>query len=137
MPNNFHVYVNNNVASFLYDRPECRSTGGKGDHKCDVILVEFTAQETSKLWIIECKSSVSRQEASKAIEQIEGCHRVINNAGKWEIKNCVIANSFTQDAAISLKKKQILHLQFNNNTNNEEQRNIINAVKKIKGCADF
>ncbi|MHB1623334.1 MAG: hypothetical protein ACYCSO_09110 [Cuniculiplasma sp.] len=131
MPDEHHVYANNDVVSFLYDRPECRSTGGSGNHKCDVILMEVSASKC--LWIIECKSVVSRSTASNAVNQIEGCLNVIHNARGWQIEKCVIAESFNQEAARLLESKRVLHFEFSGGRTDERTRNIVNAVKKIKG----
>jgi hypothetical protein len=130
LSNECHVYANNGIVSFLYDRPECKPKGS-GEHRCDVILIE--SSESKRLWIIECKGKVDSNAASKAINQIEKCLDVIRNVNGWEIKKCVIGNSYKQEAARLLANKKILHIEFKNSRTEEGMKNIVEAVKKIKG----
>ncbi len=41
LTNKIHVYPNDGIVAFLYDREECKPTDGAGDHRCDVILIDF------------------------------------------------------------------------------------------------
>lgn len=134
LPNERHVYANNNIVSFLYDRRECRPTGGRGNHKCDVILLEFSeGSESKSLWVIERKEKVDRGKASDAIGQIEGCLNIINSSSEWTIKRCVIAKSFEHEAALLLRQKNVMHYEITNSRNKVEIKNIINAVNQING----
>jgi len=124
-----YVYANNGVVSFLYDRPECKPEGD-GGHRCDVILVEFS--ESKNLWIIECKSEVRGDHAKTAVQQIDGCVKVISVANDWKIIKCVIGKSFTHDA-VKFFGRNIIHFNLNEGRKNKREENIVNAVKKIKG----
>ena len=97
LPDGHHIYANDKIVSFLYDRPECRSANGPFNRTCDVILLEFSDSGDSYIWLIECKSNVTRSTASTAAEQIESCLRVIKNARGWKIMKCIIADSFGHD----------------------------------------
>ncbi|MGC8686962.1 MAG: hypothetical protein ACP5SF_05355 [Thermoplasmata archaeon] len=128
MSNKCYIYANDDVVSYLYDRPDCTKRG-TGDHKCDVILMEFSDKN---LWVIECKSKVDSQKtANTAVTQINGCLEVIHIDGKWKIKKCVIAESFCHDVVLILKNYNVLHYNFS--SSKEPEKKIINAVKKIKG----
>ena len=134
LPSERHVYINNNIVSFLYDRRDCRPTGGRGNHKCDVILLEFSERpENKSLWVIERKGKVDRGKASDAIGQIEGCLNIIKSSQDWSIRRCVIANSFEHDAVLLLSQKKVMHFEITNSRNKEEIKNIINAVNQING----
>ena len=134
LPSERHVYINNNIVSFLYDRRDCRPTGGRGNHRCDVILLEFSERPGSKsLWVIERKGKVDRGKASDAIDQIEGCLNIIKSSLDWSIRRCVIANAFEQDAVLLLRQKNVMHFEITNSRNKEEIKNIINAVNQING----
>ena len=130
LSNECHVYANNDIVSFLYDRPECKPKGS-GGNRCDVILIEFS--EIKLIWIIECKARVDRSVASKAITQIENCVSVIRNINGWKIQKCVIGDSYNQEAARLLGSKKIMHLEFKDSRVEERIKKIIEAVNKIKG----
>jgi hypothetical protein len=130
LSNEYHVYANEGIVSFLYDRPECKPKGS-GEHRCDVILIKFSMSK--QLWIIERKSKVGDSEASTAIEQIEGCLKVIDVVVDWEIKKCVIGESFGNEAARKLGINKIVHFRFKNSRTLKEEKDIVNAVKKITG----
>ena len=130
LSNECHVYANNGIVSFLYDRPECKPKGS-GEHRCDVILIEYS--EIKCLWIIECKGKVDSSAAGKAITQIEKCLNVIRNVNGWKIKKCVIGDSYRQEAARLLESKKIMHIEFKNSRTEERIKNIVEAVNKIKG----
>jgi hypothetical protein len=130
-----HVYANDKIISFLYDRPDCKPKGGRGDHRCDVILVEIGENTEDKyLWAIECKSKVERHEAEKAIKQIEGCLNIIDNAKGWKIEKCVIGSSFSAEATLLLKDKGIIHTEVSLSNQCKRIKNIVVAAKKIKTC---
>jgi len=131
LSNECHVYANEGIVSFLYDRPECKPKGN-GERRCDVILIEFS--EIKALWIIECKGKVNRSRAKDAADQIEGCSKVINNAGDWQIKKCVIGKWPSQEAIVLLKSKGISFIGLKNSRITKREENIVNAVKKIRGC---
>jgi hypothetical protein len=130
LSNKCHVYANNGIVSFLYDRPECKPKGS-GEHRCDVILIECS--EIKRLWVIECKSSVDRRAASNAIEQIEKCVNVIRYLNGWEIQKCVIGESYKEEAARLLWQNKIMHIEFHKSRADERIKKIVEAVKKIKG----
>lgn len=130
LSNECHVYANNGIVSFLYDRPECKPKGS-GENRCDVILIE--SSEIKRLWIIECKGRVDSSAASKAITQIEKCISVIRNVNGWEIKKCVIGDSFRHEAARLLESKKISHIEFKDSRTEERIKKVVEAVKKIKG----
>ena len=130
-----HVYANDKIISFLYDRPDCKPKGGSGDHRCDVILVEIGENTEGKyLWAIECKSKVERHEAEKAIKQIEGCLNIIDNAKGWKIQKCVIGNSFSAEATHMLESRAIMHATDSQSNQCIRIKNIVVAAKKIKSC---
>ena len=132
LSNEYHVYANKGIVSFLYDRPECKPKGS-GEHRCDVILIEFSQRKL--IWIIECKSEVGDREASTAIKQIEGCSKMIHNAGDWQIKKLVIGEEFPSQRAVrSLGLKGILHTELKSSRIDKGLESIVNAVKKIEGC---
>ena len=134
-PSGHHVYANDKIISFLYDRPDCKPKGGSGDHRCDVILVEIGENTEGKyLWAIECKSKVERHEAEKAIKQIEGCLNIIDNAKGWKIQKCVIGNSFSAEATHMLESRAIMHATDSQSNQCIRIKNIVVAAKKIKSC---
>lgn len=126
-----HVYANDLIVSFLYDRDECQPDGKPDSHRCDIILAEFSQSKT--LWIIECKSKVSSSTAQKAIKQIDGCMEVIRNLHGWNINKCVIGKSYEHLAVKLLYKNDILHYEFEKPNQKQEIKNIINAVKNLSG----
>jgi hypothetical protein len=137
LSNECHVYANEGIVSFLYDRPECKPKGS-GEHRCDVILIKFSMSEQSvskQLWIIERKSHVGNSEAETAIEQIEGCLKmikVVRDRG-WVIKKCVIGESYVNNAARKLGDNKIMHFRLTESSTLKEEKDIVDAVKKITG----
>jgi len=137
LSNEYHVYANEGIVSFLYDRPECKPKGS-GEHRCDVILIKFSMSEQSvseQLWIIERKSHVGKSEANTAIEQINGCLKMINVVRDrgWVIKKCVIGESYDNGAARKLQSNNIIRFRLTESSTLKEEKDIADAVTKITG----
>ena len=124
-----HVYANNNYLSFLYDRKECRPRDGGGNHRCDVILLNVNSSK--EIWIIECKSAVQTKQAKEAVEQIRGCFEKIKNARGWEIKKCVVGNTFDQLAVKELERSKIVHIERGASRTEEWKTGVLEAINQL------
>ena len=131
LANKVHIYANDRVVASLYDRKECKSNGGTGNHRCDVILLEFSERKT--VWVIELKGKINRDKANKAIKQIEGCTQVIDHNKDWVVQKCIIGKRYNQEAVHLLKNKNVLHLQFAESNINSRHGYVVSAVRKLHG----
>ena len=121
------------MISFLYDRAECKPSGGGQNHRCDVILVEVDKMsKDNSIWVIECKSKVEISHAEKAIKQIDGCCDIIHIAKGWKVKKCVIGKQFSNEAVTKLKNKGIMSVVANQSKQCKKIKDVITAVQKIK-----
>lgn len=84
------------------------------------------------IWVIEKKEGkVSYGIAKHAFDQIEASTQVIKNQGRFNMKKCIVAETFDHIVIEFLKKKKIVHLNLNNDKNEPDYRHIVNAVKNL------
>lgn len=127
-----HLYANDLIVSYLYDRRECRPAGGPADFRCEVFLAEFVDND-KRLWVIERKNGrVDYDKASHTSEQIDACIEVLDAPRGWHIRKCVIAESFSADGVQFLFHNDITHLDFDLNRHSQQERNIITAVRHLR-----